>query len=402
MTDTTFIDGDLSQSNRIVADWLNDVNNLRYGNNDAARGAALLQSKASGTGAVTRTAQAKLNDIASNSDYSSTANFNAATAALNATIGMKGYEVGDGNMFGYPDNEIAQIYRTVTAPASIQHTFRVVTASKGDNTTYIGTTNAYFEARDIAGITAGERGVLYALHCSVVPSFARNNVPYDDVAAITFSNTTGSIGANGTDAIYGSANSFAFGDRLTGTAEWYSIFTADCNATVGFVLGGRISTFAIDLNGANIDTGSAIRLANVNYIVARNAGNTANYNLIGLDVNNAVQLGGPNVSGVRVMNTWFGATVPSVQAGATYTIANTDNDVIFNGSGCTVTLPAAASFPGRVITLKTTVAFTAISASSNVVPLIGGAAGTAILAATAGKWAKLVSDGANWQIMAGN
>jgi hypothetical protein len=102
------------------------------------------------------------------------------------------------------------------------------------------------------------------------------------------------------------------------------------------------------------------------------------------------------------MNTWFGATVPTVQAGATYTIANTDNDVIFNGAGCTVTLPVAGSFPGRVITLKTVVASTVISASSNVVPLVGGAAGTAILAATAGRWAKLVSDGANWQVMAGN
>jgi len=43
-----------------------------------------------------------------------------------------------------------------------------------------------------------------------------------------------------------------------------------------------------------------------------------------------------------------------------------------------------------------------VSASSNVVPLVGGAAGTAILAATAGKWALAKSDGTNWQLMAGN
>jgi hypothetical protein len=37
-----------------------------------------------------------------------------------------------------------------------------------------------------------------------------------------------------------------------------------------------------------------------------------------------------------------------------------------------------------------------------VVPLAGGAAGTAILAATAGKYATLVSDGTNWIITQAN
>jgi hypothetical protein len=37
-----------------------------------------------------------------------------------------------------------------------------------------------------------------------------------------------------------------------------------------------------------------------------------------------------------------------------------------------------------------------VSASSNVVPLAGGAAGTAVLDDVAGAHATLVSDGANW------
>jgi hypothetical protein len=40
-----------------------------------------------------------------------------------------------------------------------------------------------------------------------------------------------------------------------------------------------------------------------------------------------------------------------------------------------------------------------ISNASNVVPLIGGAAGTGILPATPGATATLVSDGTNWIIM---
>lgn len=86
-----------------------------------------------------------------------------------------------------------------------------------------------------------------------------------------------------------------------------------------------------------------------------------------------------------------------------FTLAATENWVIVNQAGTTtVTLPAASSWTGREVMFKTITANTLVSASSNVVPLAGGAAGTAILAATAGKWATCVSDGTNWVIMQGN
>lgn len=68
----------------------------------------------------------------------------------------------------------------------------------------------------------------------------------------------------------------------------------------------------------------------------------------------------------------------------------------------TVTLPTASTNTGRIIKIKNIQAFTVVSATSNVVPLDTDTAGTAILAATAGKWAELQSDGTNWVIMAGN
>lgn len=102
-------------------------------------------------------------------------------------------------------------------------------------------------------------------------------------------------------------------------------------------------------------------------------------------------------------NNLNGVVPPDTQTGATYTVAATDIWIILNRAGTvTVTLPAAASFTGRPLWLKTIQAQTVVSNASNVVPLVGGAAGTAILAATAGKWALLVSDGTNWVIMAGN
>jgi len=92
----------------------------------------------------------------------------------------------------------------------------------------------------------------------------------------------------------------------------------------------------------------------------------------------------------------------SVSAPVTYTanfsVAATDLWIINNksGSSCTATLPAASSYSGRVLHFQNYQAQTLVSASSNVVPLAGGAAGTSILLASSGDSATLVSDGSNW------
>ena len=93
------------------------------------------------------------------------------------------------------------------------------------------------------------------------------------------------------------------------------------------------------------------------------------------------------------------STVP-VTVTADFTVG-TSNWYINNKSGstCTVTLPTASTFPGRYLTFQNYQAQTLVSASSNVVPQAGGAAGTAILLAVAGNWATMVSDGTNWVIM---
>lgn len=96
-------------------------------------------------------------------------------------------------------------------------------------------------------------------------------------------------------------------------------------------------------------------------------------------------------------------TAVSTTKTSNYSMVQGDGSLIFNGAGSlTLTLLSAASFSGRWLSVKTIAAQTVVSASSNVVPLAGGAAGTAILAATAGKWARLQSDGTNWVIMEGN
>jgi hypothetical protein len=87
---------------------------------------------------------------------------------------------------------------------------------------------------------------------------------------------------------------------------------------------------------------------------------------------------------------------------ADFVLDSSDGWVINNKSGstCTVTLSDPTTCGGRAVTFKNLQAQTLVSASSNVVPIGTATPGTAILAATVGVWATLVSDGTNWVVMA--
>jgi hypothetical protein len=83
---------------------------------------------------------------------------------------------------------------------------------------------------------------------------------------------------------------------------------------------------------------------------------------------------------------------------ADFTLAATETHIINNkASGCVGTL--SGGWAGRELFVNNEQAQTLTSASSNVVPKAGGAAGTAVLPATAGAWAFLVHNGTNWKIM---
>jgi len=83
---------------------------------------------------------------------------------------------------------------------------------------------------------------------------------------------------------------------------------------------------------------------------------------------------------------------------ADFSVAATDLWLINNKSGstCTVTLPTASAYSGRILHFQNYQSQALVSASSNVVPISGGAAGTSILVASSGDQATLVSDGTNW------
>ncbi len=97
----------------------------------------------------------------------------------------------------------------------------------------------------------------------------------------------------------------------------------------------------------------------------------------------------------------FGRGAPVTKT-ANFTLAATENWLINNksGSACTVTLPSASLWTGREVMIQNYQAQTVVSASANVVPKSGAAAGTAILPATVGSSVALVSNGTNWVVAA--
>jgi len=102
-----------------------------------------------------------------------------------------------------------------------------------------------------------------------------------------------------------------------------------------------------------------------------------------------------------VINVYQGT--PNVRTTSTYSVVEGDHTIIANFAGTiTMTLPSASSYTGRKLQFLTYTNNTVVSASSNVVPITGGSAATAILAGTAGKWANLQSDGTSWRIVAAN
>lgn len=86
---------------------------------------------------------------------------------------------------------------------------------------------------------------------------------------------------------------------------------------------------------------------------------------------------------------------------ADFILGSNENWVINNkaGSTCTVTMPSASSYVGRVVTFKNLQAFTLVSNSSNICPAESGTPGTGILLGVPGNWATVVSDGSNWIVM---
>jgi hypothetical protein len=232
--------------------------------------------------------------------------------------------------------------------------------------------------------------------------------------------TAGNINAvSGILSVTGNAN---VGNIGTGIGIFTGAISVTGNANVGNV--GAVAgvfTGAISVTGnanvGNVGAVAGVFTGAISVTGNANVGNIGATSIVGAlttasqtNITSVGTLGSLSVTGnANVGNVGAVAGVftgslalkaPVTVSASTYTMLATDSSLIINASAtCTVTLLAPATYPGRILNIKTTAAYTVVSAGSNVVPVAGGSAGTAILAGTAGKWAMLQSDGTSWVTM---
>jgi len=121
-----------------------------------------------------------------------------------------------------------------------------------------------------------------------------------------------------------------------------------------------------------------------------------------LDVNGELNVLSAGTFGGRLNTNWLERTYSNSTSTSLTVSVNTTWLKLENNSTITLTLPNAATYPGKELHIKNAGTGAVNSLSSNIEPLNSTTIGTAILASGGGKWATLVSDGTYWVIMAGN
>lgn len=194
-------------------------------------------------------------------------------------------------------------------------------------------------------------------------------------------------GINTTGSAYGETwadNDVIWYNPVTGNPTKVKPSAPNIKVQIGTVIyagPGGSGTFKVE-----IDRGSTL------------GGTDSNVQFGTLATNDLIQYNGTYWTNTTVASVIASANGAPVVKTADFTVANGETWLINNkaGSTCTVTLPTASSNTGRVLHFQNYQAFTLVSASANVIPLVGGAASTAILSNVAGDTATLVCNGTNW------
>jgi hypothetical protein len=126
---------------------------------------------------------------------------------------------------------IITLRREITNPVGIVPSTWITAIGRGDNASFKGVSGGFIDVRDSNSILSSERGVLYGLQITVAPRFARNNIPYDDVACLVLQHNGTDASAHGTDALYIGSNSTYFPG---GAMEWVTGMTIGANVGYGY------------------------------------------------------------------------------------------------------------------------------------------------------------------------
>ena len=262
-------------------------------------------------------------------------------------------------------------------------------------------------------ITVANTGVLSNIAGSGISvSSATGNVTVSNTGVLSWSGgstgltpataTTGAVTLGGTLAIAsggtnGSAAPTAYGVAY-GTGTTYAFTAAGTTGQVLTATTGSAPTWAAPATSGTV---TSVSVTSANGFAGTVATATSTPAITLTTTITGVLKGNGTAISAATANTDYQIVSAPVTKTANFTVADTDLWLINNKptTACTVTLPAASSWTGRVLNFQTYQAQTTISASSNVVPVGGGSAETSILLASVGDATTLVSDGTNWIAM---
>jgi hypothetical protein len=218
-----------------------------------------------------------------------------------------------------------------------------------------------------------------------------SKAPATSGTSILYGNGTGGFSnvAIGTGVSFVAGTLSATGSGGTVTA----VSVVSSNGFAGTSSGGATPalTLSTSITGLLYGNGTALAAATISAPLGYTAGT------LSITQSNTTTDGYLSSTDWNTFNNKQAVSAPVTKT-ADFTVAATDLWLINNktGSTCTATLPTASSYSGRILHFQNYQAQTLVSASSNVVPLAGGSAGTSILLASTGDSATLVSDGSNW------
>jgi hypothetical protein len=221
-----------------------------------------------------------------------------------------------------------------------------------------------------------------------------------------FSNLTLSTGindVNGNELLLVSAtaaavNEITLANAAAGSAPSLTATGGDTNISLNLVAKG---TGVVQAGGVPVATTMGAQTLTNKTLTAPVIGTISNTGTLTLPTSTDTLVGRATTD-TLTNKTLTSPVISAISNTGTLTLPTATDTLVGRATTDTLTnktLTAPASYTGRVVVMKTIQAQAINSASSNVVPLAGGAAGTAIVSGTAGNWAELVSDGTNWIIM---